>query len=252
SEPVWKTRFGGDPSIVGRTIQLNAEPYTVVGVVAQRLKFPDWADVWLPLVWNAEERAVRGNHNYRVIGRLRPGVDVRRAQAEMTTISHPLEQQHPADNKGWGAIVLPLHDALISDVRWGLLVLLGAVACVLLIACANLANLLLARVLGRVRELAIRSAVGAGRGRIIQQLLVESTVLAMAGGAVGLLAAGWTVDLIARWFGASLPRAAEIALDGRGLAFTCAIGVVTGITAGIAPAWRMTRGDAGEALKQGL
>src|SRR6185295_19305123 len=145
-----------------------------------RVKFPDWADLWVPLVWDAEERAVRGNHNYRVIGRLKPGVDLGRAQAEMTTISQRLEQQYPADNKGWGAIVLPLHDALVSDVRPGLLVLLGAVACVLLIACANLANLLLARVLGRARELAIRAAVGAGRARIVQQLLVESTLLAIA------------------------------------------------------------------------
>jgi len=251
-EAVWKTRFGADAGIVGRPIQLNGEPYAVVGVVSQQLKFPDFADVWLPLVWTATDRAVRGNHNYRVIGRLRDGIDVRRAQAEMTTISQRLEQQYPADNKGWGAIVLPLHDDLVSDVRWGLLVLLGAVACVLLIACANLANLLLARVLGRARELAIRTAVGAGRGRIIQQLLVESTVLALAGGAVGLAAANWTIGLIVQSFGASLPRAAEVTLDARVLIFTLSIAVLTGVIAGVAPAWRMTRGDANEALKQGL
>jgi putative ABC transport system permease protein len=251
-EAVWKTHFGGDRSIVGRTIQLNGEPFTVVGVMPQQLKFPTWADVWLPLVWTAEQRAVRGNHNYRVVGRLRDGVDVRRAQAEMTTISKRLEQQYPADNKGWGAVVIPLHDDMVSDVRWGLLVLLGAVACVLLIACANLANLLLARVLGRARELAIRGAVGASRVRIVQQLLVESTVLALAGGAVGLLAASWTIGLIVQSFGSSLPRAAEISLDGRVLAFTCVIAIATGIVAGVAPAWRMTRGDANEALKQGL
>jgi len=251
-EAVWKTRFGADAGIVGRSIQLNGEPYTVVGVMSGRVKFPDWADLWVPLVWDAEERAVRGNHNYRVIGRLKPGVDLGRAQAEMTTISQRLEQQYPADNKGWGAIVLPLHDALVSDVRPGLLVLLGAVACVLLIACANLANLLLARVLGRARELAIRAAVGAGRARIVQQLLVESTLLAVAGGAIGLLAANWTVGLIVKSFGASLPRAAEVALDGRVLLFTFSIALLTGIVAGVAPAWRMTRGDANEALKQGL
>src|SRR5207302_3995601 len=132
---------------------------------------------------------------------------------EMTTISQRLEQQYPADNKGWGAVVIPLQDDLVSDVRWGLLVLLGAVGCVLLIACANLANLLLARVLGRARELAIRAAVGASRIRIVQQLLVESTVLALAGGAAGLLAAGWSIRLIVDSFGATLPRAGEIALD---------------------------------------
>jgi putative ABC transport system permease protein len=251
-EAVWKSRFGGDPTIVGRTIQLNGEPYTVVGVVPRRQRYPATADVWLPNAWTAEERAVRGNHNYLVIGRLRPDVDVRRAQAEMTTISERLERQYPADDKGWGALVVPLHDDLISDVRWGLLVLLGAVACVLLIACANLANLLLARVLGRAREIAIRTAVGAGRARIIQQLLVESTVLALAGGAVGLVAASWSIGLIVKAFGSTLPRAAEIALDGRVLAFTCAIAVLTGIVAGVVPAWRMTRDDANEALKQGM
>jgi len=251
-EAVWKSRFGGDFGIVGRTIQLNSEPYTVVGVLPQRLKFPAFADMWLPLVWTAEQRAVRGNHNYLVIGRLHPDVDVRRAQAEMTTISQRLERLYPADDKGWGAVVLPLHEDMVSNVRWGLLVLLGAVGCVLLIACANLANLLLARVLGRARELAIRSAVGAGRGRIIQQLLVESTVLALAGGVVGFLAASWTTGLIVESFGRSLPRAAEVALDGRVLAFTCAIAIATGIVAGVAPAWRMTQGDAGEALKQGM
>ena len=251
-EKIWKSRFGGDPSIVGRTIQLNGEPCTVVGVLAQPMKFPSWADVWFPLVWRPNERAVRGNHNYLVVGRLRDGVDVRRAQAEMTSISERLAQQYPADDKGWGAIVVPLHQDLVADVRWGLLVLLGAVACVLLIACANLANLLLARVLGRAREIAIRTAIGAGRARIIQQLLVESTVLAIGGGAIGLVAAGWSIDAIVKSFGASLPRASEIALDGRVLAFTFVVAVATGVIAGVAPAWRMTRGDAAEALKQGM
>jgi predicted permease len=252
SEAIWKSRFGADRGIVGRSIQLNSEPYTVVGVMPQQMKLPSWSDVWVPLVWTPEQRAVRGNHNYLVVGRLRDGVDVRQAQAEMSTISQRLEQQYPADDKGWGALVIPLHEDLVSDVRWGLLVLLGAVACVLLIACANLANLLLARVLGRARELAVRAAVGASRGRIIQQLLVESTVLALAGGGVGLLAANWTVDLIVQSFGKSLPRAGEIALDGRVLAFTCAVAVLTGMIAGVVPAWRSTRRDANEALKQGL
>ena len=251
-ERIWKSRFGADPSIVGRSIQLNGEAYDVVGVLPGRLKFPSWADVWFPLGWRPSDRAVRGNHNYTVIGRLRDGVDVRRAQAEMTAISQRLERQYPADNKGWGAIVLPLQEDLVADVRWGLFVLLGAVACVLLIACANLANLLLARVLGRAREIAIRAAIGAGRARIIQQLLVESTVLAMAGGAVGLLAAYWSIDVIVKSFGENLPRAAEVALDGRVLAFTFLVAVLAGTIAGVAPAWRMTRGDAGDALKQGM
>jgi putative ABC transport system permease protein len=252
AERVWKSRFGGDPGVIGTSIQMNGEPYTVVGVMPQQLKFPGWADVWMPLVWDAKQQAVRGNHNYLVIARLRSDADVRRAQTEMTTISQRLEQQYPADNKGWGALVVPLHQDMISDVRWGLLVLLGAVACVLLIACANLANLMLARVLGRAREIAIRTAVGASRWRIVQQVLVECTVLSVAGGAVGLLAASWSVGLIVKSFGTTLPRAGEIALDGRVLAFTSVVAILTGVVAAVAPAWRMTRGDTNEALKQGM
>ncbi|HZP47233.1 MAG TPA: ABC transporter permease [Vicinamibacterales bacterium] len=251
-EHIWRTRFGADPSFVGQAVTLNGEPYTVVGVLADRMRFPLRADVWLPLAWNAEERAVRGNHNYLVVARLKATADVRQANAELATISQRLERQYPADDKGWGAIVLPLQQDIVSDVRVGLLVLLGAVACVLLIACANLANLLLARGLGRSREIAIRAAVGASRARIVQQLLVESSLLAASGAAVGLAAAAWSIGLITKSFGATLPRASEVALDGRVLLYTCIVAIVTGLLAGVAPAWRMTRGDAGEALKQGM
>ncbi len=251
-EHVWKSRFGGDAAIVGQTIRLNDDSYTVVGVLPARLRWPLQADVWIPLAWTPQERAVRGNHNYAVVARLASGVDLARAQAELDTISKRLEQQYPADDKGWGALVVPLHDAIVGDVRWGLLVLLGAVACVLLIACANLANLLLARVLGRSREIAVRTAVGASRGRIVQQLLVESSLIGIAGGAVGLFGAAWSIGLITRSFGSSLPRAADVSLDGRVLAFTCGVTLLTGLLAGVAPAWRMTRDDAGEALKRGM
>ncbi len=251
-EHIWRTRFGADPSIIGQPIALNGEPYTVVGVLPDRQRFPQSADVWLPLVWTSTERAIRGNHNYLAIARLKPDVDVRRANAELATISQRLERQFPADDKGWGAFAVPLHDDMVSDVRWGLLVLLGSVACVLLIACANLANLLLARVLGRSREIAIRAAVGASRGRIVQQLLIESSILGVAGGVVGLIGAWWSIGLIVKSFGATLPRAAEVALDGRVLLYTSAVAIGTGLLAGVAPAWRMTHGDAGEALKQGM
>jgi len=252
SEHTWNSRFGGDRRVVGQPIRLNGDSYTVVGVLPDRLRYPLQADLWRPLAWNAEERAIRGNHNYAVIAHLAPGVDLARAQGELTTISKRLETQYPADDKGWGAVVVPLHDAVVGDVRVGLLVLLGAVACVLLIACANLANLMLARVLGRSREIAIRSAVGAGRWRIVQQLLVESSVLAIAGAIVGLTAAAWSVDAIVKSFGQSLPRAAEVTLDGQVVAFTAVLAIVTGVLAGVAPAWRMTRGDTAEALKQGM
>jgi predicted permease len=251
SEKMWKSRFGGDAAIVGRSIALNGEPHTVIGVVPQRLAFPETAQVWVPLVWTAKDRAVRGNHTYLVIARLKPGVDVARAQAELSTISKRLEQRYPADDKGWGALVLPLHQDLVGDVRWPLLVLLGAVAFVLLIACANLANLLLARTLGRAREIAIRAALGASRGRIVQQLLAESVMLGLAGGAAGLFAAQFGISAIVGSIGHDLPRVGEIDVDGRVLAFTCAIAILTGLLAGVAPAWRMTRGDASDALKMG-
>jgi len=252
SDGVWRTRFGGDRTIVGQTISLDRTPYTVVGVLPPGVEFPADAQLWVPLGWTAADRAVRGNHNCRVIARLRPGVTVAQAQAEMSTISTRLEQQYPADDKGWGASVIPLHDDLVGDVRTPLLVLLGAVAFVLLIACANLANLLLARTLGRGREIAVRSALGAGRGRIVQQLLVESVLLGIVGAAVGLLGASLGLNAIVSSIGQELPRVGEITIDGRVLAFTCAIGVLTGLLAGVAPAWRLTKGDINETLKRGL
>jgi predicted permease len=252
AEHTWKGRFGGDPALIGRSIRVGTELYTVVGVMRDASAFPEETELWMPLAWRPGERNIRGNHNYLVIGRLRPTADVRAAQAELTTISQRLERQYPEDDKGWGAVVLPLHQDLIAGVRWELLLLLGAVVVVLLIACANLANLLLARVLGRSREIAIRAAIGASRGRLIQQLLVESGLLGLAGGAVGLLAAVGTVRAIVGVFGAALPRASQVAIDGRVLAFTTAIAIATGLMAGLAPAWRMTTGDAGDALKQGM
>jgi putative ABC transport system permease protein len=251
TDGLWRSRFGADPSIVGQSVSLDGEPRTIVGIVAQ-LPLRQKADVYVPLVWTEQERAVRGNHNLLVVARLKPGVDVQTAQAEMTTISRRLEQQYPADNKGWGAVVLPLHDDMVGDVRTQLFVLLGAVAFVLLIACANLANLFLAKGLARGKELAVRAALGASRLRIAQQLIVETVLLAAVGAVVGLAGAHLGVTAIVNAVGDALPRADEIGVDGRVMVFTCAVALFTGVLAGVMPAWRLSRSDLNDALKQGL
>ena len=249
---LWKSSFGGNPHIVGSSISLDDQPYTVVGVMPPNFKFPDWAQLWTPLGWTDQERAVRGNHNYMVIARLKPGTAMQQAQAEMNIISARLQQQYPADDAGWGAVIVPLHEQLVGDVRPALLVLLGAVAFVLLIACANVANLVLAKTVSRRKELAIRAALGASRARILSQVLAETVLLALAGGALGLLLAHFGVRLIVAFLAGQLPRAAEITLDGWVLAFTLGVSVLAGIIAGLAPAWRFTKNDfdVHEALKQ--
>jgi putative ABC transport system permease protein len=213
--------------------------------------FPEDARLWVPLTFTAEEKAVRGIHDYLVLARLKPGASVAGARAQMDAISARLADQYPADDKGWGATVIPLHEDLVGDVRPALLVLLGAVGFVLLIACANVANLVLARTLGRRKELAVRSALGASRGRIVRQLFAETTLLAVLGGALGLAIAGFCVKLIVAVLAGEMPRAGEIQLGGVVLAFTFGISLVTGALAGILPAWRLTHANPNEALKQG-
>jgi predicted permease len=247
----WRDHFASDPSIVGRDVTLDGEHYSIVGVMPDKFQFPNWAQVWVPLAWTGQNRAVRGNHNYLVIARLKPAVDIRQAQAELSAISTRLEQLYPEDDKGWGATILPLREQLVGDVRPALLVLLGAVAFVLLIACANVANLVLAKTLARRKEIAIRTALGATRFTVLRQILSETVILSVAGGALGLSLARFGITLIVKVLGDRIPHFMEITLDTQVLVFTLLLSVVAGILAGLIPSLRFTRTDVNEALKQG-
>jgi putative ABC transport system permease protein len=248
---LWRERYGADPAVIGQKIVLDGEPYTILGVMPPKFKYPSWAQLWTPLAWTDEKRAVRGNHNYLVIGRLKPGIDIRAAQAELSAISTRLEQLYPEDDKGWGAKILTLREQTVGDVRPALLLLLGAVGFVLLIACANVANLVLGKILARKKEIAIRSALGATRFAILRQVLAETVLLSLAGGALGLFLASFGTKLIVKFLADRLPRFAEITLDGSVLAFTAFLALFSGVLAGILPALRFTKADVNEALKQG-
>ena len=252
SHRFWQDHFGSNRDIVGRDITLDGTKYLVAGVMPPSFRFPDFAQVWTPMAWTDQEKTVRGNHNYLAVARLKPGVDLKQAQAEMNTISSRLEQQYPADDKGWGALLRPLQADLVSDVRPALLVLLGAVGFILLIACVNVTNLSLARIFSRHKEIAIRTAMGASSARIIRQIVVESVLLALAGGALGLAYAHFGVRLIMAFLADKLSASMEANLDLKVLAFTAAVSVLTGVVAGILPALHLSRANVNQALKQGL
>ncbi len=252
SHRMWREHFGSNADIVGHNINLDGEAYLVAGVMPASFRFPDFAQMWTPMAWTDKERAVRGEHHYMVVARLKPGVELQQAQAEMNTISDRLQQLYPDDDKGWGATVLPLHDDLVRDVRTPLLVLLGAVAFVLLIACVNVANLALAKTFSRQKEIAIRTALGASWPRVLRQILTETVLLALAGGALGLSCAHFGIRLIVAFLADKLPSSTEVTLNSQVLAFTAVISIFSGIVAGVLPAVRLARGDVNQVLKQGL
>jgi putative ABC transport system permease protein len=247
-----QTHFGSDKNVLGKTLKLNDQTYEIVGVMPPKFEFPVRVQLWLPLAWTDKERALRRIHDYIVIGRLKSGVNQEKAQAEMDAISDNLAHEYPTDDAGWGAVVVPLHDSLVGPVRSALLVLLGAVVFVLLMACTNVANLILARALGRRKEIAIRTALGATRGWVTRQVLTETVLLSLAGGALALLLAHLAVDSIAAFIGPRLQLPMEIRLDGWVLGFTLGISILTGIIAGLAPSWHLTKTNLNASLKQGL
>jgi predicted permease len=255
SHDLWERRFGSDGALVGRTILLNGIPHEVVGVLPSTFEFPNTElALWAPLALEGSAQApTRVNHFLNVYARLKPGVTLDRARAEMDRVGALLQEQHPEANRNHGAHVSPLRDELQAPVRAGLLALLGAVAFVLLIACVNVANLLLAKAASRKREMAVRSALGAGRLRLAGQTLTESVLLAIVGGAAGLLVALWGIQLLRQLAPQGVPVLGldHVGLEPRVLAFTFLLSLGTGVLFGLLPAWHLASQDVSESLKDG-
>lgn len=251
SHAFWRSRFGGDPDVIGRTLSLDDEPWEIVGVMPPGFATLEEADFWRPIPLHVGSNLVRRFHNVRLVGRLRPGVTLRGAQAELDVIAARLAREYPESNADWRVVIQPLQEFLVGPVRTGLVILWGAVALVLLIVCANVANLLLARGTGRRTEIAVRAALGASRGRIVRLLLTESLALAGLGCAAGVVLALLGVRLLRAIDPGTLPRIEQIGLDAWGLAFAIAVSLITGIVFGLLPALAAARPDLTRALKAG-
>src|SRR5256714_2519762 len=253
---MWQRRFGGDAGVIGRQISLNGESYTAVGVMPKSFEgipsFDNWKDqLWVPIAFSPEEASQRGNHFLEVIARLKPGVTRQKAQAEMDTIMARLAQQYPEENMRIGIIVKSLHEQVVGDIKPALIVLLGAVGFVLLIACANVANLLLARAAVRQKEIALRLAVGASRARLTRQFLTESLLLALIGGGVGLFLSVAGVRVLKSFIPDTISHAQTIGIDGKVLLFTALVSLATGLIFGLAPATQASHFNLNDTLKEG-
>lgn len=251
SDGLWRTRFGGDPSILSRTMTLDDESFVVIGVMPPDFRFPnDEIQLWLPIAFEPDQIS-RGAQYLSTLARLRPGVGLEQARSNMDAIASRLEEEYPEDNRGWGAKVVSLREQLVGDVQPTLLILLGAVGFLLLIACVNIANLLLAQASTRQQEIAVRTALGASRGRLVRQLVNEAVVLALAGGALGLVLAARGTDLLVAMSAGTLPRGQEVGLDSTVLVYTLLLSLVTGLLFGVMPARESLKADLSSSVKEG-
>ena len=251
SHGLWQRSFGGDPQLVGRQVSINGQSYTVIGIMPAGFQYPfEDTGLWMPYALDPA-KGDRVSHFLRVIGRLKPGVTLPQARAELEGIAVRLEQAYPDTNKNWRVSMMSLHDSISGQIETTLYVLLGAVGFVLLIACSNVANLLLSRNAAREREIAIRAALGAGRGRIVRQLLTESLLLAIAGGAGAIFVASWGIKALVAFGPRNLPRLNDVSLDGSVLGFTLLVSVLTGMIFGLVPALQRSKLDLNSALKDG-
>jgi putative ABC transport system permease protein len=248
---MWQRTFGGRSDVLGQTLTLNGQPFEVIGVMPPALRMPNNAQLWKPLAPADDLRAARGAFWLPVIGKLKAGVTADEAQTEMSAIAARIEQAYPQQMQGFGAHIVPLHKQIVGQIERSLQVLMAAVACVLLIACANLGNLMLGRTAARRKELAIRTALGAKRGRLIRQIVTETLVLAVVGSAVGLLLAFWATEFFVTLAGPTIPRPEEIVIDGRVVLFTLTLAIVSALIAGLIPAIQASRLAVREHLQEG-